>query len=65
MFEHKVNAVAVVDISSGGKIVANLSASDLRGITADTLDNVKMPVLDYLQTLTGTRGNTFDRCTIL
>jgi hypothetical protein len=37
-----------------GKLIGNLSASDLRGITTDKMDMLKLPVFDFLQTVTGT-----------
>ncbi|KAI9106067.1 hypothetical protein DFS34DRAFT_574486 [Phlyctochytrium arcticum] len=45
--EKKVAAVPVLD--GDGKIVANLSASDLRGITRIGLSDLKKPVLEYLK----------------
>ncbi|KAJ3219443.1 hypothetical protein HDU67_001274 [Dinochytrium kinnereticum] len=52
MYMHRVGAVAVVDAHGG--LVANLSASDLRGITADreSLGALLMPVFSYLETRT-------------
>ena len=51
MFYSKVNAVAVVD--EGGHIVANLSASDLRGIHSESLPYLKLPPLEFLQKMHG------------
>jgi len=46
MKKKKVLALPVVN--SVGDIVANLSSSDLRGITSDLVDKLKLPVLEYL-----------------
>ncbi|KAJ3108948.1 hypothetical protein HDU97_009681 [Phlyctochytrium planicorne] len=53
MYLHRVSAVAVIEPSSGG-LVANLSASDLRGITADreSLGALLLPVFTFLETRT-------------
>jgi CBS domain-containing protein len=48
MFDNGVNAVAVIEDDSY-KIVANLSAADLLGITLDKLKFIKLPVLEYLK----------------
>ncbi|KAI8612104.1 hypothetical protein BC830DRAFT_1083585 [Chytriomyces sp. MP71] len=52
MYMHRASAVGVV--SARGKLVANLSASDLRGITADleALESLFLPVLEFLATRT-------------
>jgi len=42
-----VNALGIIDDS--GALVANLSASDVRGLTSDQLKLVKSPVLEYLR----------------
>ncbi|RUS23176.1 hypothetical protein BC937DRAFT_91660 [Endogone sp. FLAS-F59071] len=42
--------IAVVD--SDNNIVANLSASDLRGISFKVIDHLVLPVLDFLKSLT-------------
>ncbi|KAJ3113496.1 hypothetical protein HDU96_003319, partial [Phlyctochytrium bullatum] len=49
MYLHRVTAVAVVD--GNGGLVANLSASDLRGITADkeSLGALLLPVFTFLE----------------
>jgi len=47
MFYNQVNAVAVID--DVGRIVANLSASDLRGLTSDKLSYLKLPPLQFLE----------------
>ncbi|KAI8824095.1 uncharacterized protein EV422DRAFT_493178 [Fimicolochytrium jonesii] len=51
MKEKKIAAVPVVD--KDGKIVANFSASDLRGITEAGLVELKKPVLEYLKSANG------------
>lgn len=43
----RILAVPVLDVN--GSIVANLSVSDLRGITAEKLECLKLPVLDFLK----------------
>ncbi|KAI8847498.1 hypothetical protein BC829DRAFT_444464 [Chytridium lagenaria] len=52
MYMHRVTAVAVVEEHGG--LVANLSASDLRGITADkeSLGALLLPVFEFLETRT-------------
>jgi len=52
MYKDQIGAVAIVDDRSG-KLVANLSASDLRGISYQTIAGVKLPVLDFLEMMTG------------
>ena len=47
MCQHDINAVPVV--SEEGKLIAVLSASDLRGLTSNLIQRVKMPVLDFLK----------------
>jgi CBS domain-containing protein len=54
MYDNNINAVPVLDENTG-KIVANLSASDLRGITYENIASVKMPVLDFLDFMLGKR----------
>jgi len=44
----KVPAVAVTNASTG-EIIANLSASDLRGISSENISDVSLPVIDYLK----------------
>jgi len=49
LFVNRTNAVAVVD--SEGKLVGNLSASDLRGVKATEVEQLlSTPVLDFLKT---------------
>ncbi|KAJ3407452.1 hypothetical protein HDV05_005413 [Chytridiales sp. JEL 0842] len=52
MYTHRVSAVPIVDAS--GRVVANLSASDLRGITAssESLGALLLPVFEFLETKT-------------
>jgi len=47
MGKENISAVAVVD--KEGELVSNLSASDLRGATSDTLATVQLPVLEFLE----------------
>ncbi|TPX58939.1 hypothetical protein CcCBS67573_g09120 [Chytriomyces confervae] len=56
MYVHRVSAVAIV--SRHGEIVANLSASDLRGVTGDleSLQSFLLPVFEFLETRSGKRG---------
>ncbi|KAJ3394643.1 hypothetical protein HDU80_010472 [Chytriomyces hyalinus] len=56
MYVHRVSALAIV--SRRGEIVANLSASDLRGITGDmeSLQSFLLPVFEFLETRSGKRG---------
>lgn len=51
MFNDLVNAVAIVD--SSGKLLGNLSASDLRGVTSDTLKFIKKSPIDFLEAMSG------------
>jgi len=46
MFSHAVLALAVID--DQGKLISTLSASDLRGITAEQLEWLLLPVLEFL-----------------
>ncbi|KAJ3071684.1 hypothetical protein HDU98_004943 [Podochytrium sp. JEL0797] len=50
MYIHRVSAIAITDPVSG-EMVANLSASDLRGITADmaSLESFLLPVFSFLE----------------
>jgi len=59
MTTDKVSALAVVD--ENGKLVANLSASDLRGITSRRLKDALKPVLEFIQS---SRGFVRDPVTI-
>jgi len=47
MGKENISAVAVVD--NEGKLIANLSASDVRGATGETLSSVQLPVLEFLE----------------
>jgi len=44
--QNRARAMPIVD--NTGIVIANLSCSDLRGITQETLKNVTHPVMDYL-----------------
>ncbi|KAI9190802.1 uncharacterized protein BJ171DRAFT_46635 [Polychytrium aggregatum] len=48
MYENMVRAVPIVDPHN--RIIANLSASDLRGITPGKLDQLLLPVFEFLET---------------
>ncbi|KAI9136689.1 hypothetical protein BKA69DRAFT_1102585 [Paraphysoderma sedebokerense] len=47
MYLHKMSSLAIVDQS--GKLVENLSVSDLRGLSRDKIPLVLKPVLDYIK----------------
>jgi len=47
MFDEGVSALAIVD--KNGRLVANLSASDLRGLTEDKLKFLGLPISKYLK----------------
>lgn len=47
MYMHRISGLAVVDENE--KLIDNLSASDLRGLTMETLESVNLPVLEYLK----------------
>ena len=47
MFLHRKNAVAVVD--KDGRLIANLSCSDLRGLHRGNLDTLLLPVYEFLE----------------
>lgn len=47
MFAHMVPAIAVVNEEK--KLVSTLSASDLRGVSSEKLENLLSPVMDFLQ----------------
>jgi len=47
MYFHDVRAVAVVDDS--GKLIGNLSSSDLRGITSENLALVQLSAIEFLK----------------
>lgn len=49
MFAFHVTSVGVVDHRNGGILIANLSASDLRGIHAESFTWLSLPVLEFLQ----------------
>jgi len=55
MLESKADACAVLD--QRGKIVATLSASDLRGMTDDNLKTILLPVMEFLPIMTGSKGS--------
>ncbi|KAJ1554772.1 hypothetical protein HK405_004096 [Cladochytrium tenue] len=54
MAEHRVLALPILD--GAGLVVATLSASDLRGLSADSVDWVRLNVLEFLKKMQGTRG---------
>jgi len=51
MTDERVNAVAVVD--DNGKLVANLSSSELRGLSEETLKHLEEPVVLFLEKTSG------------
>jgi len=55
MLDAKAEACAVVD--SQGKIVASLSASDLRGMTDEKLKTIFLPVLEFFPAMTGAKAS--------
>ena len=48
MFLHRKNSIAVVD--KEGRIISNLSASDLRGLHHGNVDSLLLPVYEFLET---------------
>lgn len=56
MFYSSINAVVVID--EKGKIVANLSVSDLRNISEETIEYIRLPVLEFLKKMNGTIANS-------
>jgi len=54
MLDAKSNACAVVD--KNGKLVASLSASDLRGMTSENLSTILLPVMEFFPAMTGSRA---------
>lgn len=48
MFMHRKNAVAIVD--EDGRLVCNLSTSDLRGLHRGNIDTLLCPVYEFLET---------------
>jgi len=63
MFDNEITSVAVIE-DTNSKIVANLSASDLRGLTVDRLKLVKLPVLEFLKQTQGDRKEGVITCTL-
>jgi len=53
MLDTKTDACAVVDLN--GRIVATLSATDLRGMTNIKLKTILLPVMEFFPAMTGTR----------
>jgi CBS-domain-containing membrane protein len=54
MFFHKVSAVAITD--ENGRLVANFSASELRGIGHEHFDWLLLPINDFLQRISTASG---------
>jgi CBS domain-containing protein len=54
IIESRINACAVLD--QEGRIVATLSASDLRGLTHHKLKYILLPVMQFLPAMTGKRA---------
>jgi len=51
MFSHRVPSIGVVDEED--RLIATLSASDLRGITSDKLKFLRLPVMEFVFKMTG------------
>ena len=51
ILDYKCNACAVVD--ENGRLVASLSASDLRGMTNAKLRTILLPVMEFFPAMTG------------
>jgi len=62
MLLRNVQCVAVLD-KKDHHIVATLSSSDLKGITADNLRKLNYPVLDFIQEMTGKKASVPVTCT--
>jgi len=62
MYFHKVNAIAV--INDKGILEENLSASDLLGITGDTLPLVQLPVMEFLKKVKSIKHKELVTCTV-
>ncbi|KAJ3387832.1 hypothetical protein HDU92_001784, partial [Lobulomyces angularis] len=54
LYLHRVSAVAVVNAK--GELIANLSASDLRGMTKERMEDLLLPVFDFLEKTSSKRG---------
>eukprot|EP00736_Rhodelphis_marinus_P013180 Rmarinus@m.20015 len=54
MYKFQITGVGVVD--EHGKLVGNLSASDVRGLKLDMVKDVTLPVLEYLKAVKGAVG---------
>lgn len=54
MFFHRVSAVAITD--ENGKLVANFSASELRGISQENFDWLLCPISDFLRKIAARFG---------
>jgi len=54
MLDANATACAILH-DSNGQLMATLSASDLRGITAESLDQILQPVMEFFRTMTGDR----------
>jgi len=55
LFENRIHGVAVVDHSTN-KLIANLSASDLRGMRREDLGLFDKTVMEFLQSMNAKRG---------
>jgi CBS domain-containing protein len=51
IYENHIHSVGVVD--QQGKLITNLSSSDVRGISTEQLQKVKLPVLQFLNEVIG------------
>ena len=55
MRQHRILAVPIVD--ENGKLLATLSNSHLRGLTPDNIENLKLPVLEFLSKISNGKSN--------
>jgi hypothetical protein len=53
MLDSRADACAILDMD--GRIVASLSATDLRGMTNDRLKTILLPILEFFPAMTGSR----------
>jgi CBS domain-containing protein len=53
MDSRNLDNVGIIDDKQDGKLIGNLSASDLRGVSAEKADVLKQPLWQFAQTMTG------------